>query len=327
MRAWLWLALLPVILKGQPTAHQAYLAIHKIIQRDLHLPPDHAPLLIKLIDQDSIITLYFPHDSSFKPLFNDSTYFELAGLSEVFFAENILQNIEREVIQWNDTVTSLADQKGMDVPLTVKQLFTHHSGLPKIMALEPQSGQPAPLDFWNWLYRQKLNEPGKWQYTPLDYLVLQHFINRKNHLSWEAGLHVYQITGQELEHRNEPNILSTSFTKVEARDPDEFFKLYSNLTLLTHFLKTKLESEFLVRAPVSTTFPGLSFGSGWYIHQLRGNRIAMTHAGHSLNHKIFLGFVPHTRTGVILLTTHPFESKDLGWLILRWLNHSWKRKK
>lgn len=325
MRLWLVFWSIPLSLFGQPTEKQAYKAILQIMQYDLGLSALPPPVLVRLIDHDSILTLTFNLNKKAPLTLNDSMVFSLEGLREVFIAEQVQHYLNNGAILYHDTIISLNTTQNTIHPLTVEQLYQHRSGLPRVLALEPKLINFSSNDFWSRLALQKLNQPGHWNYSTLDYLVLQEYINLKTNTTWDENFDSpYLLTNKKLNSCSSyqwiPG-LSDSTSRIDTHS------LLSTVHLLSGFLVDQIKTPPLTSPSSRVSVKGLDFIHGWYLHQLRGKRHAFTHAGHSKHHKVFLGFAPHTKTGVIVLTTDPLSTKDLGWLILRWLNQQWKRKK
>lgn len=319
MRFWLWLALfIPVQGIGQLTYAQAEKSIHQIIRHDLRLPLNHSPIILGLIDHDSVVILNINGPLNKVSNLNDTTWFPLAGLTEVFVAENLYSALREGFVHLTDTIFELPTVGGPSFPLTLDKLFFHRSGLPRILAKEPTANQNIENTFWDILAYQKLINPGQWNYSPLNHVVIQRYLNLKCGKNCdEAWTSPYARAGKDILHA-----VSPMYT-----DPEETLSIFSNVNLLLGYLQNKMKSEIVISQSVPTNTAGLSFGEGWYIHSLRGGLKAYTHAGHSLHHKVFLGFAPHTFTGVVLYSPDPLATRDLGWLALRWLNQQWKRKK
>ena len=322
MKYWLFIWLIPVGLFAQPSEKQAYLAIQQIRRFDLDPSTLKSPLLVRLFDHDSMLTLTFNPPTKVSSELTDSTVFSLEGLSEIFIAEHVQQNILNGIIHWSDTIINLKTTQGNIHGLTVEHLYHHRSGLPRIFAIEPNLKNVTTNDFWQILAVQKLHNPGQWNYSTLDYLVLQHYINMKTKTTWDQNYtEPYLMTINTLSSPHVLPELNSSNSRIDSNS------LFSTMHLLSDYLIKKINYPSPLEPSVCVGPKGLTFAHGWYIHQLRGQRKAYTHAGHTTKHKVFLGFAPHSKTGVIMLTTDPVGTKDLGWLILRWLNQQWRRTK
>lgn len=68
-------------------------------------------------------------------------------------------------------------------------------------------------------------------------------------------------------------------------------------------------------------------GNGWHVIKNKSYYNVILHAGSTTGYRSFLGFVPETQTGVIILANSPKSMNGLGLLILRMINNNWKRKK
>jgi CubicO group peptidase (beta-lactamase class C family) len=70
----------------------------------------------------------------------------------------------------------------------------------------------------------------------------------------------------------------------------------------------------------------LAYSNGWHIMKINKNFKAYISTGNTSGHSSFIGMIPETRTGVVILTNSPYGTKDLGLLVLRLINYNWKRK-
>ena len=68
-------------------------------------------------------------------------------------------------------------------------------------------------------------------------------------------------------------------------------------------------------------------GNGWHVITNKSYYDVILHAGSTTGYRSFLGFVPETETGVVILANSPTSMNGLGLLILRMINNNWKRKK
>jgi hypothetical protein len=65
---------------------------------------------------------------------------------------------------------------------------------------------------------------------------------------------------------------------------------------------------------------------GWHIVKSKKWYNVLTHSGMSSGHHAYISIVPETRTGVIILANSVIGTEDLSFLILKMINHSWKRR-
>lgn len=76
-----------------------------------------------------------------------------------------------------------------------------------------------------------------------------------------------------------------------------------------------------------TDIPKVDIGRGWHlIHPTKKFFPIIGHSGNTEGHRVYMGFVKETQTGVIVLSNSNITLDGLGSAILQSLNYNWKKK-
>lgn len=316
---------------------------------------------IALIYQDSIFTYHFGSTDFDKtaPL-HDHTIFELGGLTKVFTASLIEILVQDGIMAYEDTFNSFLDdtERNADLKdLKILDLVSHYSGLPKMPfefgVKEKEIYNPYAhytkadlLDFYK-KYIPGQEEP-QYFYSSVNYALLEIAIERKTGKSFETILSqkLLQPLGleQSFVHIKSDQLPCPGFSIGQQKMPALKFQsfaasegLKSSLSDLAKFigfnlgkensgLTTKLQA---LHQPIHETKLNKSakIGKGWHVVKLKKYYDVILHSGSTNGHRAYMGFVKETQTGVVVLSNSKHSMDGLGFLILRMLNHNWKKKK
>ena len=264
------------------------------------------------------------------------TYFEIGGVSSVFIANRVHELSLTKQLDYNAPVNRYLPppfQFPLGNRLTLLQLATHTSGLPKlptdIGTFETDKEQPFEAYTEGVLFDFLKNfdttflTPNIYRYAPLNYAILEKVLEKNNWLNVEKDVFPSKIRAQGYNIAQKP---------VERMRFYETFKetLGREMTVkqLLIFVRQQLEIEDL-HTPLFPTNIGkfTSVGKAWHVIQETKNMRVCVASGTTSGHSAFVAFVPKTRTAVVILTNSRLIAGKLGLAVLQVLNENWKRKK
>ncbi len=263
------------------------------------------------------------------------TYFEIGGVSSVFIANRLYELSLTKQLDYNAPVNRYLPpsfQFPMGDRLTLLQLATHTSGLPKlpddIGTFETDKEQPFEaytegvlFDFLK-NFDTTLLTPNTYRYAPLNYAILEKMLEKKGWLNVEKTPFSSKIYAQGYNIAQKP---------VEKSRFNETFKwtLGREMTVkqLLFFVRQQFDIKDL-HTPLYPTNIGkyTSMGKAWHVIQENKNINVCIATGTTSGHSAFVAFVPKTRTAVVILTNSRLIAGKLGLSVLRVLNDNWKRK-
>lgn len=264
------------------------------------------------------------------------TYFEIGGVSSVFIANRVYELFLTKQLDYNAPVNRYLPpslQFPLGDRLTLLQLATHTSGLPKlptdIGAFETDKEQPFEAYTEGGLFDFLKNfdttflTPNTYRYAPLNYVILEKMLEKRGWLNAEKDSFSSKICAQGYNIAQKP---------VEKTRFNETFKetLGREMTVkqLLVWVRQQLDIKDLHEPLYPTTIGKYtSVGKAWHVIQENKNLNVCVATGTTSGHSAFVAFVPKTRTAVVILTNSRLIAGKLGLAILRTLNENWKRKK
>ncbi len=266
---------------------------------------------------------------------NGDTYFEIGGVSQVFIANRIHELVGTKQLNYAASINQYLPpslQFPMGAHMTLLQLATHTSGLPKlpddIGAFEAAKEQPfeaytegSLFDYLKTFDTARLTV-GRYRYAPLNYAILEKMLENKGLLGFEKSSFQNRIFAQGYNMAQKP---------VELGRFNETFQwtLGRQMTVkqLMEFVKKQLEIKDLHAALYPTNIGKYtSMGKAWHVIKENKHLDVCVATGTTAGHSAFVAFVPKTRTAVVILTNSRLIAGRMGLAVLRILNENWKRK-
>ncbi len=342
---------------GQSNTDLLTKEIKKIIRYDTYISlEDTKGFIIGIIDNDSTYIIPFQNNKTELSELHTTSLFEIGGLTKIFTA-HLLTLLEQEgKLDLESPINKYLPEKYQNPELTITflDLITHSAGMPKqpkgiglnqSNPKNPYAGysEVDALEFYTGLKLQDLKP--SFQYSHYNYALLGAIITNWIQPDLNSLFEKYifsplnmqnssLISSQALEIGfNTMDIVSTPWTysayqtslglKSNLKDLITYARFHLKVSETNQELATLLHQSNLQ----TNIDKSLYMGREWYIIKSRKKYPIYTHAGHTDGHKVFMGFVKETKTGVIILSRSKFEIEDLGLLTLRLMNDTWKRKK
>ncbi len=304
-------------------------------------------LIIGCIDHDSTWIFPYGHISKTdrqKP--EAGTYFEIGSLTQTFTALNVHLLVKQGLLNYDSTVNIYLKPEQrfpLGNKLTLLQLITHTSGLPKFTddwgAAEQDKEQPyahyTEGEYFNFLknYDSTKGMQGQYQFSNLNFILLGQILeNTHAAVMWQPFADKTTVPlaqGYNLAKRavapwqvayifkpavggcaNMKQLLA--FTKEQVKI-DGFDKKNFWEETQKPLFRTKINKYTYV-------------GKGWHIFKKKRMPIICTSSGATNGYSAVIVFVPQTQTAVVILANSRAIQGELAMAILKVLNNHWKRK-
>ncbi len=248
--------------------------------------------------------------------------------------------------------------------ISILDLVQHTSGLPRLpigiglKEKDPSNpfGHYTKNDLLTY-YKEvdfgliKKNQKKQYKYSHTNYAILEVVLELVSNQTYEqllqkyifqpcgmnqSGVHDFttenrnkMVKGYSLGGQPTPPWQMRSFAGSEGikSSMDDLLKyMKASLKNKTHQLGPVLakNQQPLVKTDMAKHIFG---GNGWHIITNKNYYDVVMHAGSTTGYRSFMGFVPETKTGVIILANSPHSMNGLGLLVLRLVNNNWKRTK
>lgn len=324
-------------------------SIDKVIRYDTDFSFEKTPgFLIGIKIDRSIHTFNYGHFlSQDSTLSVDSLYFHLGGLSKTITANLIHLLIEHDVLSLEDTLADFFPHGRFNSPiesLTIESLLTHQSGLPKqptnlFKCQKSESDRYAHynreclIDFLNSVRKLHRN----FIYSDVNYAILYEILI---HLMQEDTIaqllterwKALGFSGRPLH----PEVLTTKnpgidkYGQIVPPQNSQSFEgslgYVASLRELLNYMENLFSDPISIKTyepKVLTPYtPEVWMAHAWHIFP--NPKTMVVHSGRNGGHYAFIGFTPESQRGVIILANGESGTQDLGFLLLRLINHNWK---
>lgn len=276
---------------------------------------------------------------------DERSVFEIGSISKVFTATFLAEMVRRGKVNLSDPVSSylpdsvrVPSRDGRDI--TLLDLATHHSGLPRLpsnMAPADRSNPYADYSvqqLYAFLSEHELRRDigSKYEYSNLAVGLLGHALSRAAGASYEDALRQgilgplgMDMTGIELNsemgkwmakgHDRQGNVVPLWDLPTLAGAG----ALRSNVRDMLRFLaanigepKTQLEQAMrTTHVPREKISDQMSIGLNWHIRSESTSKIVW-HNGGTAGFRTFIGFDPERKVGVVVLTNSGHGADDIG---------------
>lgn len=322
--------------------------------------------IIAIIDNDSsYIFEYGTAEINREATLNAQSLFETGSLSKAVTASLITALKHHGMLDGEANINSLLAEEYRNPTLdqlSINSLLNHTSGLPKLPKFFGKNQESAQNPYANYTKeqlleyyktykpikssrkRKKQRKTVKAEYSHLNYALLEVALEQKFGLSFDALCDKYLFQPLQMSHScfnscEEPLTVGYDRTLKQVNpwtyasfSASEGFK--SNLEDLIIFMQHQLQIRDQVydfsnnhnKEVQSTYGKSLHVGKAWHIVANQGKFNIINHSGKTTGHQCFFSFIKETKTGVIILSNSGNGTKDLGFSILRMINHNWKRK-
>ncbi len=333
--------------------------IENIILYDTDISYELTPgFIIGIIDGDSTyIERYGSSADDRRSKLNEGDIFEIGSITKLFTALLIDIAENEKLLSKGDKLNSFLTieyQNPRLNKLRIKDLVNHQSGLPKrpygFGAKEVDS--QSPYQFYTKTdlleaYSRFVKEEDIAIYSHMNYalleLVLEHVYNKPYYqILSEKILIPLEMNNTFVKFKEDKGILTAGLDRSGSKVAPWQFSSFEGSEGIKSTMGDMLK---FMRANLGLDNNGISMlasnnfkdnhasfnenivvSNGWQILKINKRLNAAIHTGSTSGHSAFIGLTRETGTGVVVLSNSTFGTKDLGLLVLRMVNHNWKRK-
>lgn len=304
--------------------------------------------IVGMIDADSSYILSFGQRDieQNSPILKDDV-FELGGVSKVFTAMIALAMAAENKINLHTSINAYLPVKNPAFDsCTLFKLMTHTTGLPKYPPgwgdLEKDSQDPyAAFDrtdiehFFEQVTMSAQAHPA-YVYSHINYVLISWVLETVSGLSYPDLLKKYVPLDIHVSLNNAPTVSGYGLNMATVKPWTS--KAYApavglrgSLMDLMHtcqlFIKGNRQFQPMLHAyPAHIRKKKSWVAMGWQALPIPQNRFIFAHTGKTKGHQAFIGLLPDTQTGVVVLSNSASGSDVLGLSILNMMNRNWKRK-
>lgn len=320
--------------------------INKIIKYETNIDYKETPgFVVSMIDHDSVYYFSFgkrslEDDSSIK--YDD--VFELGGTTKMI-SGLVFERIKED---YNlDLYTSINTYLPIKNPTfnhcSLIQLLTHTSGLPKYIpgwgALEKITEDPyssfnqSDLEAFYSTFKLDRSDTNQYLYSHLNYILLDWVLRNTTNKTLQD--HTLSILNLDIHHKPTVPGYTKSMKVATAWNSNLFFGSLgatSNLMDITKICKgllsknnSRSHSFFEIKEMKVRNKSGY-VAKGMQVIPIGKNNYMYFHTGRTEGHYSFVGLLPGTKTGVVILANSSIGADLLGVNILRMMNQNWRRK-
>ena len=296
---------------------------------------------------------------------DSNTVFEIGSVSKVFTASLLAKYVQEGTMHYSDSLRAYLDAQTSQLNPSVSafsllSLANHTSGLPRVPSnLGRQEKNPddpyayySRANLWAFLtnYTPTMPAGNQYHYSHLGYALLTEVLEQHAKQSYPDQLnqHLFrtlamQDTRVQLASAQASRLAqgySVVGNPVPSWNADSFdgaLGLKSTLSDLLKFMNMNLGNTHstlgemmhpLYEEQIETDIPKVSAGIGWHLFKPRKKRwyTVITHSGVTNGHRIYMGFVRETKTGVIVLSNSRNNLNGLGGYLLKSLNYNWRKR-
>ena len=320
--------------------------INKIIKYETNIDYKETPgFVVSMFDHDSVYYFSFGNKSATDqdPIkYHD--VFELGGTTKMLTGL-VFENLQKgKAIDLYSSINNYLPLKNPSFDLcTVFQLLTHTSGLPKHIpgwgALEKLTEDPyssfnqSDLEEFYSTFKLNRTDTNQYLYSHLNFILLDWILRNTTGKSLQE--HTLSVLNLDIHQKPTLPGYTKSMKVATIWNSNLFFGSLgatSNLIDLTRICKDLLNTNHSASHPffeikeMKVRSKKGYVAKGMQVIPIAKNTYMYFHTGRTEGHYSFVGLMPGTRTGVIILANSSIGADLLGVNILRMMNQNWRRK-
>lgn len=338
--------------KGQvsTTESDIRIEIEKLIKFDSEINYKKTPgFIVGIIDHDDSFYIPFGYkQKKAKDIISSDDIFELGSVTKVFTATLFYKWFDENKISPQEKVNTYLDDSWQNPrlnQLTIDDLLSHNSGFTKLPSFfgKIENDIQSPYSYYQKedllkYYRDFIPDSERiFQYSHTNYALLEIIAERVSGMPFNDIINSQILSPSKMENsfidfpetqkstpgydRSGKQVLPWRFASFKGSEA-----LKSTAADLVKFIREfHLEQNY--KTSSSHGFNNhLSVDHGWHLINMGAFKI-YTHTGKTSGHHAFVAFVRETKTAVVVLANSSIGTEDLGFQILRMINHNWKRIK
>jgi CubicO group peptidase (beta-lactamase class C family) len=324
--------------------------IEKIIRFDSDISFKKTPgFIVSIIDNDNTYHIPFGYkQKKTKDILSEADIFELGSVTKVCTAALFYKWIDADLITGQENVNSFLEEPWQNPRLdhlTIDDLLHHVSGFSKLPSFfgKKQKDVESPYSYYQKddllnYYRDFIPDSVKlFQYSHTNYALLEIIAEKISGLPFNDVMQnqIFEPAGMQNTFIDFPETekLSPGYDRSGKATQSWRFASFKGSEALkstaADLVKFIQDFHFKMDHKVNR-LPGLNahlqIDRGWHLVNMGAFDI-YTHTGQTSGHNVFVAFIKETKTAVIILANSSIGTEDLGFQILRMINHNWKRIK
>lgn len=324
--------------------------IEKLIRFDSDISFKKTPgFMVSIIDHPN--TYYIPFgykQKKTKDIISEHDIFELGSVTKVFTAALFYKWIDAKLITGQEKVNSFLEERNQNPRLdhlTIHDLLHHYSGFSKWPSFfgKKEKDIQSPYSYYQKAdllkyYQDFIPDSVQiFEYSHTNYALLEIIAEKISGLPFNDVMQnqIFEPVGMENTFIDFPETekLSPGYDRSGKATQSWRFASFKGSEALksTAADLVKFIQEFHFKNDQNVSrLPGfnthLQIDRGWHLVDM-GDFDIYTHTGKTSGHNVFVAFIKETKTAVIILANSSIGTEDLGFQILRMINHNWKRIK
>ncbi len=329
--------------------------IENVIYHDAKVNFNQTPgFIIGLIYGDSTqVYSYGSQSKNEKIPISKYTLFEIGGASKVFTATLVEQLVQAGLMDYDAAFHNYLPNVNASIQQTnfsLLDVVAHRSGLPRMPidfgVKELDMSNPyayfseKDMDYFCKNYRFQESD-GKYDYSNLGYALLEKAIENVSQQNYEMALQQFLLEPNQLNQTfldldsNNKNLLCKGYSMLGQEAKPWLFQCFhgaagikSSMDDLLRLLRLQLDNstfDGMHQALEKTLVDKNSYaGKGWHIIENKKYFNIVAHSGSTAGHRLFIGFIKETKTGVVVLCNSKNGTNGLGYLLLKLLNNNFR---
>lgn len=336
--------------QGMTPEEEIKIEIEKLIRFDSEISFKKTPgFIVSIIDnEDTYFIPFGTKQKKTKDVLSQHDIFELGSVTKVFTAALFYKWMDANLISPEDKINSFLDDEYQNPrlqDLTISDLLYHRTGFTKLPSFfgKKEKDLQSPYSYYQKsdllkYYRDFIPDKDRaFQYSHTNYAMLEIIAEKISGLTFNDVMNsqIFEPIGVQNTFIDFPETqkLSPGYDRSGKLTKSWRFAsfkgseaLKSNSADLVKFIK----EIYFKNDQKAYSLPGfnanLSVNRGWHLVNM-GDFEIYTHTGKTSGHNAFVAFIKETKTAVIILANSSIGTEDLGFQILRMINHNWKRIK
>lgn len=321
---------------------------------------ENSGMLVGVLDRDSVY--FIPFGTEIPGQSGGSDQFDLlvetGSLAKIVMAEILLSMEEEGSLNLDEPIVNTPGVDSIHSTLKevcLRDLLLHTSGLPKYpnnMGAWEQADQDPFGSYPREALLELLQNPpqypvkkNKGYYSHINYALAEIILEQQlqQDFSFVVSEYFKNITDERVKVVGVDSLeyysrgkdmagVSTSHRRFLTFAGSEGFAMSPEAMMdYMEYLvgrKAAQPPEALFEADIPSSLgKEIKFGYGTFRADKKKFYPIFVQNGRGAGHSVFFAFIPENQTGVFVITNSPFGSGDLGMLILRMINHNWKKNR
>jgi len=333
--------------------------INKILKYDIHVDYEKVPgfVLGVMIEDSTYVFSFGTKEKGTTDTPDGNTIFEIGDVTKVFTASLLHQCVKEGQVQYDAVIDQYlpAHQKNVNTnKTTILDLVTHTSGLPKMpygfglkeeAANNPYASYTTKdlISFYKeFAFPNKVEK--EYLFSNVNFAILGELLEKKYGQSYEQllvekllqpiGMKDTRISlsaNQLTQAAQGYSLAGRAVNPWEYQSFESSVGLKSSVNDLLKFMHAQVNNQQFGELHQSLYRTDIDkhthIAKGWHVLKNKRFYDLIAHAGTTSGHRAFMGFVKESKTGVVVLSNSKMGMNGFGYLVLKMVNHHWKRKK